>query len=281
MGNSWGCAEGLNMGQMSNPSLAWKKNKWWQWLLILCRVIECYQRAGPRPSYGILSEGWWIQSVIGKLAFLWSHWNVGRLLLNRLGIECVENKIQRGRLRWFGHVERKEENNWVKKCTRMNVIGVVDRGAPRKTWRSCVKRDMKAMGIKEEMAQDRCAWRNITGGPTRASADAWNTVCVLGSRTLNEYDDDDDAQGIIYGCVISDMFVESEHISSFWILPQHITKQLIWVTSQLLQLSIFCCMLSWTVILVVYLICLLVCYNKWFLIWFDWNRERFQLFPKT
>ena len=52
-------------------------------------------------------------------------------LLNRLGIECVENKIQRGRLRWFGHVERKEENNWVKKCTRMNVIGVVDRGAPR------------------------------------------------------------------------------------------------------------------------------------------------------
>ena len=36
-------------------------------------------------------------------------------LLNRLGIECVENKIQRGRLRWFGHVERKEENNWVKK----------------------------------------------------------------------------------------------------------------------------------------------------------------------
>ena len=36
----------------------------------------------------------------------------------------------------------------------------------------CVKRDMKAMGIKEEMAQDRCAWRNITGGPTRASADA-------------------------------------------------------------------------------------------------------------
>ena len=26
--------------------------------------------------------------------------------------------------------------------------------------------------IKKKMAQDRCAWRNITGGPTRASADA-------------------------------------------------------------------------------------------------------------
>ena len=65
----------------------------------------------------------------------------------------------------------------------------LDRGAPRKTWRSCVKRDMKAMGIKEEIAQDRCAWRNITGGPTRASADAWNTVCF---GVTDVYDDDDD-----------------------------------------------------------------------------------------
>ena len=92
-------------------------------------------------------------------------------LLSHLGIECVENKIQRARLRWFGHVEWKEENNWVKKCTRINVTGVVDRGTLRKTW-SCVKRDMEAVGIKEEMVQDRCAWRNITRGPTRASADA-------------------------------------------------------------------------------------------------------------
>ena len=55
---------------------------------------------------------------------------------------------------------------------RMNVIGVEDRGAPRKTWRSCVKKDIEAMSIKEEMAQDLCAWRNITRDPTRASTDA-------------------------------------------------------------------------------------------------------------
>ena len=28
-------------------------------------------------------------------------------LLNHLGIECVQNRIQTARLRWFGHVERK------------------------------------------------------------------------------------------------------------------------------------------------------------------------------
>ena len=68
-------------------------------------------------------------------------------------------------------MEQKEENDWVKNCTRMNVTRVVGKGAPRKTW-SCVERDMMAMGIKEEMAQDRRARRNITGGPTRACADA-------------------------------------------------------------------------------------------------------------
>ena len=40
-------------------------------------------------------------------------------------------------------MERKEENDWVKKCTRM-VTGVVGRGAQRKTW-SCVEGDLEAM----------------------------------------------------------------------------------------------------------------------------------------
>ena len=48
-------------------------------------------------------------------------------LSSYLGIESVENKIQRARLKWLGHVEWKEENDWLKKCTRLNMTGVVDR----------------------------------------------------------------------------------------------------------------------------------------------------------
>ena len=61
-------------------------------------------------------------------------------LLSHLGIECVENKIQRARLRWFGHVERKEKNDWVKKCTRMNVTGVVDRCSEENVEELCQER---------------------------------------------------------------------------------------------------------------------------------------------
>ena len=33
-----------------------------------------------------------------------------------LGIVGVDRVVRRGRLRWFGHVERKEAGDWVSKC---------------------------------------------------------------------------------------------------------------------------------------------------------------------
>ena len=77
---------------------------------------------------------------------------------------------------------------------RMNVIGVVDRGAPRKTWRSCVKRDMKAMGIKRKWHRT-VVLGEILLGVRPVLARMPEIPCVLGSRTLNEYDDDDDDIG--------------------------------------------------------------------------------------
>ena len=67
------------------------------------------------------------------------------------------------------------------------VVTVVGRGAPRKMWRSCVKRDMKAMGIKEAV---------VLGGillGVRPVPDI--PYACLGSRTLKAYyyDDDDDS----------------------------------------------------------------------------------------
>ena len=33
-----------------------------------------------------------------------------------LGLEPVSLMIKKSRLRWFGHVERKDDNDWVKRC---------------------------------------------------------------------------------------------------------------------------------------------------------------------
>ena len=49
-------------------------------------------------------------------------------LRNRLSIEAVTEIVRRGRLRWFGHVERKADDDWVKKCSKVEVVGKVGRG---------------------------------------------------------------------------------------------------------------------------------------------------------
>src|SRR5260221_708833 len=55
-------------------------------------------------------------------------------LLGRLGIECVFDVVRRGRLRWFGHIERKNKDDWVAACRDMVVEDEKGRGRGRKTW---------------------------------------------------------------------------------------------------------------------------------------------------
>ena len=38
-----------------------------------------------------------------------------------LGLEPVSLMIIKSRLRWFGHVERKDDNDWVKRCITWKV----------------------------------------------------------------------------------------------------------------------------------------------------------------
>ena len=49
-----------------------------------------------------------------------------------LGLEPVSLMIKNSRLRWFGHVERKDDNDWVKRCITWEVEGIRQRGCPKK-----------------------------------------------------------------------------------------------------------------------------------------------------
>jgi len=55
------------------------------------------------------------------------------------------------RLRWFGHVERKDDNDWFKRCITWEVEGIRQRGRQRKTWWDCVKKDMENLGLSQKM----------------------------------------------------------------------------------------------------------------------------------
>ena len=53
-------------------------------------------------------------------------------LRGHLGLDSIRNAVQKRRLKWFGHVERMNADNWVKKCREFNVH-TRGRGRPRKT----------------------------------------------------------------------------------------------------------------------------------------------------
>jgi len=46
-----------------------------------------------------------------------------RELRERLGIDDIALVLQQNRMRWYGHVLRKEDNDWVKKCMEYEVEG--------------------------------------------------------------------------------------------------------------------------------------------------------------
>ena len=82
----------------------------------------------------------------------------------------MSDVVRRGRLRWFGHVERKQKDDWVSACRNLVVEGNKGRGRGKKTWMEGVNDDMKRFNLPKEKAQDRASWKSEIRGnrPTRA-----------------------------------------------------------------------------------------------------------------
>ena len=87
-------------------------------------------------------------------------------LYSLLGVENVAEVVRRGRLRWFGHVERKSEDDWVSACRNVMVAGARSAGTGRKTWRECVRDDMNELGLHPEWVVFRDKWRGLISGKT-------------------------------------------------------------------------------------------------------------------
>jgi len=58
-------------------------------------------------------------------------------------------------------VLRKDDDDWVKKCTEYEVEGPRPRGRPQRTWGEVVRKDCQARKLNKEDAVDRCKWRKM------------------------------------------------------------------------------------------------------------------------
>jgi len=82
-------------------------------------------------------------------------------LRERLGIDDIILILQQNRLRWYGHVLRKEDTDWVKKCMGYEVEGHRPRGRPKRTWREVVQKDCVAHNLNREDAMDCGRWKKL------------------------------------------------------------------------------------------------------------------------
>ena len=71
-------------------------------------------------------------------------------LIERLGIDDIILILQQNRLRWYGHVLRKEDTDWVKKFMEYEVESSRPRGRPKRTWKEVVQKDCQARNLNKE-----------------------------------------------------------------------------------------------------------------------------------
>ncbi|VFQ90818.1 unnamed protein product [Cuscuta campestris] len=96
-------------------------------------------------------------------------WMCGKTRLDRIsnevirrqvGMVPVEDKLREARLRWFGHVRRRDADALVRRCERITVFGGSrGRGRPKNNWEEVIRQDLGLLTLTEDMALDRNLWR--------------------------------------------------------------------------------------------------------------------------
>ena len=74
-------------------------------------------------------------------------------------VERLGMKMRESRLRWYGHVMRRDQEYVGRKMMEMELPGKRRRGKPKRRFLDVVKEDMKEVGAKEMDIEDRKMWR--------------------------------------------------------------------------------------------------------------------------
>ncbi|KAI5101449.1 hypothetical protein C0J45_8652 [Silurus meridionalis] len=76
-------------------------------------------------------------------------------------VGCFGDTVREARLRWFGHVQRRDMNYIGRRMLKMEPPGGRKRGRPRRRFMDVVREDMQVVGVKEADVEDRVVWRRM------------------------------------------------------------------------------------------------------------------------
>ena len=77
-------------------------------------------------------------------------------------IAKLRDKLRNARLRWYGHVKRREEDYVGKRMMEMAAPGRIKRGRPKRRWMDLMREDIEKVGAREGDEVDRVKWRILS-----------------------------------------------------------------------------------------------------------------------
>ena len=75
----------------------------------------------------------------------------------------ISKKVQQSRLKWYGHVLRREDEYVGKRVMAMEVPGNRRRGRSKRRWLDSIRNELSQRELSCEDAQDRAKWRRLIG----------------------------------------------------------------------------------------------------------------------
>ncbi|XP_051788839.1 uncharacterized protein LOC127529415 [Erpetoichthys calabaricus] len=76
-------------------------------------------------------------------------------------VRRLGDKVRVVRLRWFGHVQRRDAEYIGRRILRIELPGKRKRGRPKRRFMDVVREDMQVMGVTEQDAEDRKVWKKM------------------------------------------------------------------------------------------------------------------------
>ena len=80
----------------------------------------------------------------------------GTAKVERLGL-----MVRESRLKWYGHVMRRDDEYVGRRVMKMELPGKRRRGHPNRRYMVVVGEDMRALGVTREDVGDRARWRTV------------------------------------------------------------------------------------------------------------------------
>ena len=111
------------------------------------------------------------EGILEKTEMRMLRWILGVSLMERIenqeirkrvGVCKITDKARESRLRWYGHVARRDEDSWIRKAHDMGIEGRRSRGRQKIRWRDVVGRDMNTLDIENDDVHNRQEWRRKT-----------------------------------------------------------------------------------------------------------------------